>query len=211
MAIMNVNPTRMALKSLKGRLKTAERGYKLLKDKTDEMVRRFSEIVKTNKALRDEVEEKVIKVLLQFSSARSLMSKQDIEQAFSMPSVSFEVECSEKNIMNMEVPSLELTKNDSGDKFSYSFIGVTSEVDFAVASISKVMEKLVKLAELEKTMMMLAGEIEKNKRRVNALEYVMIPDLQETIKYITMKLEENERGSLTRLMKVKSMIADRES
>lgn len=206
---MNVNPTRMELKKLKARLKTATRGHKLLKDKTDEMVRRFSVLIRENKKLRDEVETDVAGVLSQFSVARSVMSIQDVERAFSMPSVFVDLECEKGNVMNVEVPKTTLTENKSGEGFPYSFMSVTSEADLSVELVEKVLFKLVKLAEVEKTTLMLADEIEKSKRRVNALEYVMIPSLNETIKYITMKLEENERGSRTRLMKVKSMLEER--
>lgn len=209
MARMNVNPTRMELKKLKARLKTAQRGHKLLKDKTDEMVRRFSAIVRETKRLRDETESEVVGVLRRFSLARGLMKKEDIELAFSMPSVSAELECSTKNIMNVEVPRLELTENRGAAKIPYSFVDITSEADYSVEAAGRLLVKLVRLAELEKTTMMLADEIEKSKRRVNALEYVMIPNIEETIRYIAMKLDENERSGLTRLMKVKDMIAER--
>ena len=210
MARMNVNPTRMELKKLKARLKTAQRGHKLLKDKTDEMVRRFSVIIRETKAMRDEVEKDVSGVLKQFSVARGLMSRADIELAFSMPSVSVELECATKNIMNVEVPALSLKESRSAAKYPYSFVDITREADYSVELAGKVLVKLVRLAELEKTTMMLAEEIEKSKRRVNALEYVMIPNIEETIRYITMKLDENERSGLTRLMKVKDMIAERD-
>ena len=210
MARLNVNPTRMELKKLKARLKTAVRGHKLLKDKTDEMVRRFSVMIRENKRLRDEVESDVAGVLSQFAVARSLMSRADIELAFSMPTVSVGLECTSANVMSVSVPKLELTENKSENKFPYSFVDITSEADKSVELVGKVLFKLVRLAEIEKSTAMLADEIEKGKRRVNALEYVMIPDLEETIKYITMKLEENERSSRTRLMKVKSMIEQRQ-
>ena len=207
MARINVNPTRMELKKLKARLKTAIRGHKLLKDKTDEMVRRFSVVVRENKCMRDEVENDVVAVLKQFAVARSFLSTEEIELAFAIPSV--DLDYGTKNIMSVSVPELRLKESRSEQPYPYSFVGMTSEADLSVALVGKVLVKLVKLAETEKTMMMLADEIEKSKRRVNALEYVMIPDLQETISYITMKLEENERGSLTRLMKVKAMIEQR--
>lgn len=210
MARLNVNPTRMELKKLKSRLKTAVRGHKLLKDKTDEMVRRFSVMIRENKRLRDEVENDVSGVLSQFSVARSLMSRADVELAFSMPSVSVSLECDKSNVMSVSVPKLELAENRSAEIFPYSFVDITSEADKSVELVGKVLYKLVKLAEIEKSAAMLADEIEKGKRRVNALEYVMIPDLEETIKYITMKLEETERSSRTRLMKVKSMIENRQ-
>ena len=209
MAKINVNPTRMELNKLKARLKTATRGHKLLKDKTDEMVRRFSVIIKENKKLRDEVEESIAKVLSQFSVARSLMSKADIMLAFSMPSVSVDLECGKGNVMSVTVPELTLTENCTESKYPYALAEVTSEADYSIEFVGKVLIKLVRLAEIEKTVSMLADEIEKGKRRVNALEYVMIPNLQETIKSISMKLEENDRSSRTRLMKVKSMLEGR--
>jgi len=199
----------MELKKLKNRLSTAKRGYKLLKDKTDEMVRRFSLIIRENKALRDEVESDVSGVLSQFSVARSLMSEKEVHLAFSMPSVSAELECEKGNVMSVRVPKLILTENRTENKYPYSFIDVTSEADYSVVLMGKVLFKLIKLAEVEKTAQMLADEIEKSKRRVNALEYVLIPNIEETIKYITMKLEENDRSSRTRLMKVKSMLEEK--
>lgn len=210
MSRLNVNPTRMELKKLKSRLSTAKRGHKLLKDKTDEMVRRFSVIIKENKNLRNEVENDVAAALAQFSVARSFMSIQNIELAFSMPNVSMELECGRANIMNVVVPELILEEKRSETNVPYAYTAVTSEADYSVELAGKVLNKLVRLAEVEKRAAMLAEEIEKGKRRVNALEYVMIPDLEETIKYISMKLEENDRSSRTRLMKVKSMIAARE-
>ena len=206
---MNVNPTRMELNRLKTRLKTATRGYKLLKDKTDEMIRRFTSVIKENKLLRDSVEKEVSAVLAQFSVARSLMSRSDIELAFSMPSVSLKVECTTGNVMSVAVPKLSLEESRTESVYPYSFAAVTSEADYSVELVGKIIAKLVRLAEIEKTTAMLADEIEKGKRRVNALENIMIPNLQETIKYITMKLEENDRGSRTRLMKVKSMMEGR--
>lgn len=208
MSRLNVNPTRMELKRLKARLKTATRGHKLLKDKTDEMVRRFSEIIKENKALREEVEKDVANALKEFGVARMFMSTAEIELAFSMPSKTVAVNCGLKNFMNVEVPELNIEERESDEKYPYSPIGVTCRADYSVELMNKIMPKLVKLAEVEKTMFMLSQEIERGKRRVNALEYVMIPQLNETIKYIQMKLDENERGSLTRLMKVKEMMKE---
>lgn len=210
MAKINVNPTRMELNKLKARLKTATRGHKLLKDKTDEMIRRFSSLVKENKKLRDDVEKDVASVLMQFSVARSLMSKADILLAFSMPSVSVNLKCEKSNVMSISVPKLTLEENRSNNKYPYALSGVTSEADYSVELMGKVLVKLIKLAEVEKTVLRLADEIEKGKRRVNALEYVLIPNLEETIKSISMKLEENDRSSRTRLMKVKSMLENKE-
>jgi len=207
LARLNKNPTRMELKKLKARLKTAQRGHKLLKDKTDEMVRRFSVLAREIKKLRAETEGDVVRVLKQFSLARGLMPKKDIELLFSMPSVSVEPECGLGNFMNLEVPKIVLEeRKDASSPLPYSYVDVTSEADYAVELAGEVLDKLVRLAEQEKILRMLAVEIERSKRRVNALEYVLIPDLEETIRYISMKLEENERAGLTRLMKVKDMI-----
>ena len=199
----------MELKKLKARLKTAQRGHKLLKDKTDEMVRRFSVLVRDTKRLRDEVEEEVVRVLKQFSLARGTMSDQEIALAFSMPCVSLSVDCVTVNVLNLEIPKLHLEEQRGQERYPYSFAEVTSEADLAVASAGQVVSRLLRLAEMEKATMMLADEIEKSKRRVNALEYVMIPDIEETIRYISQKLDENERAGLTRLMKVKSMLEER--
>lgn len=209
MARINVNPTRMELNKLKTRLKTATRGHKLLKDKTDEMIRQFSQIIVENKKLRDQVESDISKVLSQFFYARSVLSSSQIELAFAMPSVSLELDCGTSTIMNLKVPKLTLNENHAKSKFPYAFSEVTSEADKSVELVGKVLIKLVKLAEIEKTVSMLADEIEKGKRRVNALEHILIPNLNETIKYITMKLEENDRSSRTRILKVKSMMENK--
>lgn len=208
MARINVNPTRMELKKLKARLKTATRGHKLLKEKTDEMVRRFSQMLKVNKVLREQVESDISVVLKQFGVARCMHSKEEIELAFSMPSVSIDIEFLTKSIMNVMVPTLKVNSKQSTNKYPYSLIGITSQADYSVSLVEKLILNLLNLAETEKSVQMLADEIEKSKRRVNALEYVMIPNLEETIKYIKMKLEENERGNQTRLMKVKELMND---
>lgn len=210
MTRLNVNPTRMELKKLKARLKTAVRGHKLLKDKSDEMIRRFSIIIRENKKLREQAEQELSSVLKEFAKARGLVSREEIERIFSMPTVTLSLGLSTSSVMNVEVPQIEVTANTSDEIYPYSFTAITSEADYAVRQISKVIETLIKLASVEKTVQMLAKEIEKNKRRVNALEHVMIPQLEETIKYISAKLDENERGALTRLMKVKSMISERD-
>ena len=211
MSRLNVNPTRMELKKLKARLKTATRGHKLLKDKADEMIRRFSVLIKLNKNLRDEVEKAMDEVLKEFSYAKGQLSKAALENAFLMPTATLKITKSTTSIMNVEVPALSVEESRGEEPYPYAFSQITSEADYSVKRIAEVIAKLVKLAEIEKQVAMLAIEIEKNKRRVNALEHVMIPQLQETIAYITSKLDENERASITRLMKVKSLIAERQN
>ena len=206
MAKMNVNPTRMELRRLKTRLKTATRGHKLLKDKSDEMIRQFMVYVRENNRLREVIDAELSSALKGFTLARAVSSNAVIEEAVMMPATKAEISLSSDNVMSVEVPSISVVEHEGQDKYPYSFDTVTSELDASIGTLSTLLVKLVKLAEVEKTCNMLADEIEKNRRRVNALEYVMIPQIEETIKYINMKLDENERASTIRLMKVKSMI-----
>ena len=204
MARLNVNPTRMELKKLKGRLSTAVRGHKLLKDKSDEMIRRFTVILREAKTLREEVESELSDVLKQFSVARSVTTSFEAETAFSMPSVAVLADCDIESVMGVDVPKVELKQEKRADGLPYAYSEITGEADYSVQKASDLLPKMVALAQTEKTVRMLAEEIERNKRRVNALEYVMIPQLEETIKYIKDKLDENERAAVVRLMKVKS-------
>ena len=204
MARLNVNPTRMELKKLKARLSTAVRGHKLLKDKSDEMIRRFTVILREAKLLREEVEAELSDILRQFSIARSVTPSFEAEAAFAMPSVSVKAECSTESVMGVDVPKIELIKEKRADGLPYAYSEITGEADYSVQKASDLLPKMVLLAQKEKAVRMLAEEIERNKRRVNALEYVMIPQLEETIKYIKDKLDETERAAVVRLMKVKS-------
>ena len=208
MARLNVNPTRMVLTGLKKRLKTARRGHKLLKDKRDELMKKFLDIVRENKRLREEVERKVSIVHSRFVMARALMNSEVLEEALMLPKVEVNLKASTKNIMSVDVPVLEYTTEggDEGDIYPYGFANTTGELDEAISTLSELVPELLKLAEMEKSAQLLADEIEKTRRRVNALEDVLIPNLEETIKYIVMKLDENERSNLTRLMKVKDMV-----
>ena len=203
MARLNVNPTRMELKKLKARLSTAVRGHKLLKDKSDEMIRRFTVLLREDKTIRDKVEEELVSTLKQFSVARSLTPTFVAETAFAMPAVSLRAECGTESIMGVNVPKVELQEENRVDGLPYAFSEMTSEADYSVQKVTLLLPLLVKLAQIEKAVRLLAEEIERNKRRVNALEYVMIPQLEETIKYIRTKLDENERAAIVRLMKVK--------
>ncbi|MDE6474978.1 MAG: V-type ATP synthase subunit D [Clostridia bacterium] len=205
---LNVNPTRMELKRLKTRLKMAVRGHKLLKDKSDEMIRRFMEFANQNKTLREEVEVQLKSALTTFVVAKAVSDDAVIQEAVAMPSKSVKIELDSQNVMSVEVPLISVKASDEGDKYPYSFSGVTAELDNSVEVMNGLLESMVKLAEVEKTCNMLAIEIEKNRRRVNALEYVMIPQLEETIRFITMKLDENERSTIVRLVKVKAMLAE---
>ncbi|MBE6891761.1 MAG: V-type ATP synthase subunit D [Ruminococcaceae bacterium] len=210
--LIKVNPTRMELSKLKKRLKTAQRGHKLLKDKRDELVKQFLELVRKNRELRTEVEMKLKLSHEAFAGVSAVMSPQSLEEALIYPKQSVVLEPSEKNIMSVDVPVFEYKmQGNQSDIFSYGFAFTSGELDDAVQGLSDVLSQLVELAETEKSVMLLASEIEKTRRRVNALEHVLIPNLQYTIKNIMMKLDENERGNTTRLMKVKDMVLKQNS
>lgn len=208
MAGTTINPTRMVLNQLKGRLKTARRGHKLLKDKRDELMRQFLEIIKENKVLRAKVEDGLTAAFASQQVASSLMSPEMLEQALLFPRQSVELTMDFKNIMSVNVPqySFKTKNNDPSEIYPYGFIQTSAELDDSLEKQASVFEDMLELARVEKTMQLLAEEIEKTRRRVNALEYVMIPDLEKNIKYITMKLAENENSTKVRLLKVKDMV-----
>lgn len=203
-----VTPTRMVLNQMKGRLTTAQRGHKLLKDKRDELMRQFMDVVRRNKELRLKVEAGLTEAFAALSVAGSVMSPEMLEQSLLYPRQSVELGVGFNNVMSVNVPVYDFkTKSaDSGDIFPYGFAQTSGELDDAMSAISGVFEDMLELAQVEKTMQLLAQEIEKTRRRVNALEYIMIPQYLETMKSIKMKLDENERGNTTRLMKVKDMM-----
>ena len=203
-----INPTRMELTRLKGRLKTAQRGHKLLKDKRDELMKQFMDVVRENRALRKRVEESLMKAHGSFTVAAALMSPEMLEQSLLYPKQSVELEMTFQNVMSVDVPKYQFrtTSQDPAEVYPYGFAQTSGELDDAVDAMSRVFQDMLHLAEIEKTAQLLAEEIEKTRRRVNALEYVKIPQMQENIKYITMKLDENERANTIRLMKVKDMI-----
>ena len=209
MAQLQVKPTRMELSNLKKKRKVAVRGHKLMKDKRDEMVRRFIIYVRRNRALREQVEEKLSAAMADFVLARAAMSAEEIEEALSYPAAPATVEVGEQHVLAIAVPKLTLTQEGTFD-YPYGFATTSAELDGAVSSFSELLPLLIELAEVEKICNRLADEIEKTRRRVNALEYVMIPQFDEAIREISMKLGENERGNLTRLMKTKDMLAMKE-
>ena len=203
-----VTPTRMVLNQLKGRLKTATRGHKLLKDKRDELMRQFMEVVKKNKELRLRVEEGLTEAFGALTVASAVMSPEMLEQALMYPRQSVELGMGYRNVMSVNVPEYSFkTRNaDPGEIYPYGFAQTSGELDIAMQHMSRVFGDMLELAQVEKTMQLLAEEIEKTRRRVNALEYVMIPDMRENIKFISMKLEENDLSTKVRLMKVKEMV-----
>lgn len=208
MARLNVNPTRMVMSKLKGQLKVAIKGHKLMKDKRDELMRIFLDLAREIKALREEVEPMLEEVYESFSVARAVMTPEMLEEALMYPKQSVKLVAEEKNVMSIDVPSFDFEQENTqtGSVYPYGFATTSGELDKSIEKLSILFPKLLQLAGMEKEAMLIADEIEKTRRRVNALEYVKIPNYKETIKYIKMKLDENERGNQTRLMKVKDMM-----
>lgn len=214
MAKLNVNPTRMELSRLKIRLKTAVRGHKLLKDKQDELMRQFIDMIKKNKKLRERVEGMLQNSFKYFLLSRGVMSDEMLENAIAYPKEKIGVEVKKKNIMSVNVPQMTFVKENEGNQgmiYPYGYAQTSADLDDAIDGLSSVMDNLLELAEVEKACQLMADEVEKTRRRVNALEYMTIPQLKETIRFIQMKLDENERGSITRLMKVKDMMSKKEA
>lgn len=211
MATANVNPTRMELTRLKKRLVTARRGHKLLKDKRDELMRQFLEAVRENKRIRREVEAKLETANQHMSAARSLLSNEAIAVAMMYHKQSMTLDVSDKNVMSVKVPVFkpQFKTADEGDIYPYGYATTPIDLDDAILALSDILPDIIALAEIEKKCQLMASEIEKTRRRVNALEHVMIPDYEEKIRYITMKLDESERSATTRLMKVKDMMVEK--
>jgi len=211
MASTTINPTRMELTRLKKKLTTAVRGHKLLKDKRDELMRQFLEMVRENKDLRERVEEGLAAANRDFMLARAVMEGEILTTALMAPKQSVYLETSVKNVMSVEIPvfNAKTRTSDESDIYSYGFAFTSGDLDSAVGSLASVLPDMLRLAEREKACELLAAEIEKTRRRVNALEHVMIPELRTNIKYITMKLDENERSTQIRLMKVKDMMLEK--
>ncbi len=203
-----VNPTRMELTGLKKKLITAKRGHKLLKDKRDELMRRFLELIKENISLRKKVESQIEAANQNFVLAKAVMGEKAVKIALLNAGQNTKVEVKNRNIMSVLAPEFDCNtgKSAAEDIYQYGFAFTSRELDKAVRLFSDVFPEMLKLAELEKTCQLMASEIEKTRRRVNALEYVVIPETEKNIKYITMKLDENERSTQVRLMKVKDMM-----
>jgi V/A-type H+-transporting ATPase subunit D len=200
----------MELTSLKRRLNVARRGHKLLKDKRDELMKRFLEMVRKNKTLREEVELLLAEVYGNFTIASAVMSSEGLNEALMYPKQGVILDVGQKNVMSVDVPVFQFSyqSEDVANIYPYGFATTSGELDSAISGLSEVFPKMLELAAIEKECQLLALEIEKTRRRVNALEYVLIPRFVETIRYIKMKLDENERGNITRLMKVKDMMLE---
>jgi len=210
MAQKQVAATRMELTKLQNQLRIAKRGHKLLKDKQDEMVRQFMEIIRQNRELRIKVERELVLIMQKFNNAKNKSSTATINEALYIPTRNLELETKVNYIMNIETPHLEFEVTDSID-ITYSFFSTPLEIDESLINLSSLLPKIIKLAELDKASSMLASEIEKTRRRVNAIEFVMMPEMSEQIHVIKMKLEDNERSNIVRLMKSKEIILNKET
>ena len=210
MAATQVNPTRMELSRLKKKLKTAVRGHKLLKDKRDELMRQYLDLVRENMALRLKVEEGIKNANRNFVIAKAGMSEQTLHTALMAPKQEVYLECGRKNVMSVDIPVFQYKTRtaDANDIYSYGFAFTSNDLDDAVKSLADILPEMLKLSETEKACQLMAAEIEKTRRRVNALEHVVIPQTEQNIRYITMKLDENERSTQIRLMKVKDMMLE---
>jgi V/A-type H+-transporting ATPase subunit D len=201
---LDVSPTRMELLGLKKRTVLAKRGHKLLKDKQDELMRKLLELLSALTDLRDKVEKELGLAIKRFLFARSGMEPEDVEEAFLLPSKELSIELEKRKFLNVEVPLFK--EIISGRIHCYGFAMTSCELDLSLMALDRVAKEIIKLAELEKSLELIALEIEKTRRRVNALEYVLIPSLEETVKYIHMKLAEMERSNLSRLMRIKEIV-----
>ena len=210
MASTQVTPTRMELTRLKKKLVTAVKGHKLLKDKRDELMRQFLDLVRENMALRQKVEAGILSANKNFVIAKAGMSEQILNTALMSPKQEVYLEAGKKNVMSVDIPVFQTKTRtaDANDVYSYGFAFTSGDLDGAVKSLADILPDMLRLAEVENSCQLMASEIEKTRRRVNALEHVIIPETQQNIKYITMKLDENERSTQIRLMKVKDMMLE---
>jgi len=202
MALLNVNPTRMALMDLKRRTKSAERGHKLLKDKQDGLMKQFMITVRDAKSLRAKVEEELGGAFRSFLMASAWMSDADLGNAISAPEAKVVLSVETKNVMSVRIPVFTVER--SGSVKSYGLPSTNALFDTAVNSFENIFDTLIRLAEIEKQAENMAIELETTRRRVNALEHKMIPDLKDTVKYIKMKLDESERAGIISTMRLKA-------
>ncbi|MCK4330561.1 V-type ATP synthase subunit D [candidate division WOR-3 bacterium] len=201
---LNVNATRMELLRLRKRTEIAKRGHKLLKDKQDELMERLLAMTRELEVLREKIERELTRVTKKFLLARASMEPDLLKEALFIPTKHVEVRLEQKNLMNVKVPVL--TQSVSGEIICYGYYGTSPELDAALMSLDEIIGELLELAAKEKTLELVALEIEKTRRRVNALEYILIPNLEETLRYIVMKLSEMERSALSRLMRIKDIV-----
>ena len=211
MAIIRVNPTRMELTRLKKRLSVARRGHKLLKDKRDELMRQFIQIMGGCRKRRAKVERELKDVYFQFAVAGLTIPPEALKSSLLLPKQELSAEVDSRTTMNVSIPTLNLVKKSANesDILPYGYFSTNADLDEAITKLAAIVPYMLELAEREQACELLSREIESVRRRVNALEYVVIPDLQETIRYIAMKLDETERSEITRLIRIKDIIIEK--
>ena len=205
MARVNVNPNRMELSRLKKRLAVAIRGHKLLKDKQDALIKAFLEKARAVKAAREKVESELVSCYQSFLMARAQTLPAMLGQALMISGSTCTLDVKTRNVMSVIVPEYEV--HQEGSTFNYGMATTPASLDVALEDFSRVIPSLLQLAADEKAVALMSTEIERTRRRVNALEHVMIPNYTETIKYISMKLDEQARSTTSQLMKVKEIVS----
>ncbi|HHY11746.1 MAG TPA: V-type ATP synthase subunit D [Firmicutes bacterium] len=214
---IRANATRQELTRLKGRIRMAQRGHRLLKDKRDQLMREFLSIVHESRQLRQQLEEQLGVAYKSFSLARAVLSPSVLEEALMVPGGAEEIAVSYRHIMNVVVPEMEIAGQGRGHDHvngsgrtgtppSYGLATTSSDLDDAIARFQGILPLLVRLSYVERTIHLLADEIEKTRRRVNALEHVLIPELEQAVKSVEMRLEEMERANISRLMRIKEIV-----
>jgi len=207
--ILKVSPTRVSLLRLKKELKLAQKGHKLLKDKRDGLVKKFMAVIYEAKALRESVEDRLGSAFDSYTRASSMTAAAALDTAFMAPNAKIDLGVKVQSVMSVKIP--EFTVEKTGSAFSYGMLETTGDLDNAIVKFDEVFVDILRLAELEKTAEMLAEEIEKTRRRVSALENVRIPNLKDTVKFITMQLDERNRDAVVSTMRVKAMILAKEA
>jgi len=202
--ILSANPTRMELLRLKKKIVLALRGHKLLKDKQDELVRHFLSFIKEWETLRSKVENELVGAFYSFFVAYLSIQKEILKESLAGSQMNLELSISRKRVANLQIPQVSVLKK--GEPINYGFVNTIEELDRAIQKYAAATENIIRLAAIERSIVLLSIEIKKTRRRVNALEYVLIPNLRDTIKYISMKMGELERNRLTQLMRIKEIV-----
>lgn len=198
--IKGINPTKMALLELKNRLKRAKKGHKLLKDKQEGLMKAFMEVIREVQAKRKTVEEELGRVFQNLLIASAVIPHPEyLESALIAPTTKVELEVETQNVMSVKLANI--SAKVEGNVLGYGFSGTSGELDTALLSLREILPLLIELAVLEKKAERMADELQKTRRRVNALEHVMIPNISDTLKYIGQVLEE-----ASRMEKIVSMI-----
>lgn len=207
--IEGVNPTRMELLKLKDRVNLATKGHKLLKEKRDALIMEFFNILDSARNVREKVEEKLGKSFGDLMVAQTMMGDFAVRKAAMSVQESLDIDVDTRSVMGVTVPVIEYKDiKKSMIERGYGLVDTSAKLDDASKGFEEVVELILELSEVEMTVKLLAGEIESTKRRVNALEHIIIPRLENTVKYIEMRLEEMERENFVRLKIIKQTMEE---